>query len=77
MPEETVVKGIIQDTCGSDVLEDRELAVTRGRRLTGSPASCPDKLSWCPRPDIIRSRSRPASPPAQSCASWKSVKGRA
>jgi len=44
--------------------------LTRGRRATGSPAPCADKSSWCPRPGITRSRSGPASPPAQSCASW-------
>ena len=44
--------------------------VTRGRRLTGSPAPCARKSSWCPRPGITRSRSGPTSPPAQSCASW-------
>jgi hypothetical protein len=44
--------------------------VTRGRRLTGSPAPCAHKASWCPRPGITRSRSGPTSPPARSCASW-------
>jgi len=33
-------------------------------------APCADKSSWCLRPGITRSRSGPASPPAQSCASW-------
>ena len=44
--------------------------VTRGRRATVSPAPCARKSSWCPGPGITRSRSGPASPPAQSCASW-------
>jgi hypothetical protein len=44
--------------------------VTRGRRLTGSPAPCAHKASWCARPGITRSRSGPTSPPARSCASW-------
>jgi hypothetical protein len=45
-------------------------SLTRRRRATGSPAPCADKSSWCPTPGITRSRSGPASPPAQSCASW-------
>ena len=44
--------------------------LTHGRRLTGSPAPCAHKSSWCPRPGLTRSRSGPTSPPAQSWASW-------
>jgi hypothetical protein len=41
-----------------------------GPKLTGSPAPCAEKSSWCPRPGTTRSRSGPTSPPARFCASW-------
>jgi pimeloyl-ACP methyl ester carboxylesterase len=50
--------------------EQDPTSLTHRRRLSGSPAPCARKSSWCPRPGITRSRSGPASPPAQSSASW-------
>jgi hypothetical protein len=41
----------------------------RARKLTGSPASCAPKPSWCPGRALPRSRSGPVSPPLPSCAS--------
>ncbi len=50
--------------------EQDPTSLTHRRRLSGSPAPCAHKSSWCPRPGITRSRSGPTSPAAQSCASW-------
>ena len=57
--------------------EQDPTSLTRGRRLTGSPALCARKSSWCPRPGITRSRSGPTITTGAVLRFLESVKGRA